>query len=143
MLLCYNAPVMNTFLVPEKTAVHAKGDGPAVQIEEASSRVFLLTLNVTQTIEQESLDLSIQGSGDGATWTPKALAAFPQKFYKGQHPLRLDLTTEPNVKFVRAHWEVSRWGRGVETPMFEFHISMRDVPADVLKEAEAEAKSLR
>jgi hypothetical protein len=133
---------MNTFLVPEKTVVHAKGDGPAVEIDASSSRVFLLTLHITEIIEQESLDIGIQGSADGVTWAPKALASYPQKFYKGQHPLLLDLTAETNLKFVRAHWEVGRWGRGLDTPTFEFHISMRDVPPDILKEAEAEAKSL-
>jgi hypothetical protein len=46
------------------------------------------------------------------------------------------------VKLVRAHWEVARWGRGPETPMFQFHVTLREVPADVLKEATAEARSL-
>src|SRR5437879_11651431 len=35
--LCYNSCVMiDTFLVPEKTAVKAKGDGPAVEVSAAS-----------------------------------------------------------------------------------------------------------
>jgi hypothetical protein len=44
------------------------------------------------------------------------------------------------VKFVRAHWEVARWGRGTETPMFEFGVTMKEVPASILKVAAAEAK---
>ena len=36
----------------------------------------------------------------------------------------------------------ARWGRGTETPMFEFGVSMKEVPAKILKEAMAEAKSL-
>ena len=48
----------------------------------------------------------------------------------------------PDVKFVRAHWEVARWGRGAETPMFEFDVRLKEVPADVLKEVQAEAKAL-
>jgi hypothetical protein len=43
---------------------------------------------------------------------------------------------------VRAHWEVARWGRGVETPMFEFGLRMKEIPADVLREAANEAKAL-
>ncbi len=73
---------------------------------------------------------------------PKPIATFPQKFYRGQHPLLLDLGEHSEVKFVRAHWEMSRWGRGSETPMFEFHVSMKEVPPDVLKEATAEARAL-
>jgi len=134
--------MIDTFLVPEKTVVNAKGDGPTVDVSSAANRVFLLTLNITNIIEQESLDVRILGSADGATWTPKPIALFPQKFYRAQHPMLLDITEHPEIKFVRAHWEVNRWGRGTETPMFEFHVTMREVPTEILKEAIAEAKAL-
>jgi hypothetical protein len=129
-------------LVPAKTTVTAKGDGPAVDVSGAANCVFLVTLSITKIIEQESLDVSIYGSADGAAWEAKSLAAFPQKFYCGESPLLLDLTTHPEVKFVRAHWEVARWGRGTDTPMFEFGVTMKEVPADILKEAAAEAKAM-
>lgn len=141
--LGYNALAMiDTFLVPEKTVVTAKGDGAAIAVSTAASRVFLLSLNITNIVEQESLDVSIYGSSDGTTWPPKPITNFPQKFYRAQHPLLLDLNEHKEVKFVRAHWEVSRWGRGSETPMFEFNVSIKEVPPDVLKEATAEAKAL-
>jgi hypothetical protein len=129
-------------LVAAKTVVTAKGDGAAVDVSAATSRVFLLTLNITNIIEQESLDVSIYGSADGAAWSPKAIAAFPQKFYRDQAVLLLDLTAHPEVKFVRAHWDVARWGRGTETAMFEFGVTMREVPASILKEAAAEARAM-
>jgi hypothetical protein len=128
------------FLVPEKTTVTAKGDGAGVDISAAQSRVFLLMLNIVNVIEQESLDVGVFGSADGTAWEAKALAAFPQKFYRGQHPLLLDLTQQPEIKFLRAHWEVNRWGRGVETPMFEFNLAVREVPASVLQETSAGKK---
>ena len=131
----------NTFLVPAQT-VTAKGDGPAVDLSGAASRVFLVTLAITQIIEQESIDVSIFGSADGATWDAKSLAAFPQKFYCGETPLLLDLTAHAGVKFVRAHWEVARWGRGTETPKFEFSVALKEIPANILKEATAEAKAM-
>jgi len=129
-------------LVPAKTVVSAKGDGAAVDVSSAGNRVFLVTLAITKIIEQESLDVSVYGSADGAAWGPKSLAAFPQKFYCGESPLLLDLTAHPEVKLVRAHWEVARWGRGTETPMFEFGVTLKEVPANILKEARAEAKAL-
>ncbi|HTS34534.1 MAG TPA: hypothetical protein VMH04_02615 [Candidatus Solibacter sp.] len=129
-------------LVPANTAVTAKGDGAAVDVSGASNRVFLVTLSITKIIEQESLDVSIFASADGATWSAKSIAAFPQKFYWGETPLLLDLTEHADVKFVRAHWEVARWGRGTETPMFEFGVTMREVPPDILRQATAEAKAL-
>ena len=132
---------IDTVLVPEQT-VTAKGDGPAVDVSGAASRAFLATLAITKIIEQESLGLSIFGSADGATWGAKSIAEIPQKFYCGETPLLLDLTAHPDVKFVRAHWEVARWGRGTETPMFEFGVSLKEIPANILKEATAEAKAL-
>ncbi len=129
--------MVETSLVPEKSTVTAKGDGPAVDIGGATNRVFLLTLSITRVIEQESLDVSIWGSADGANWGQKPLAAFPQKFYRGEHPLLLDLTNQPSVRFLRAHWEVNRWGRGDATPMFEFHVALKEVPAEILKETSA------
>jgi len=129
-------------LVPASTVASAKGDGPAVDVSGASQSVFLVTLAITRIIEQESLDLSIFGSADGSTWSAKPLTAFRQEFYCGETPLLLDLKSHPEVKFVRAHWEVARWGRGVETPMFEFGVTMKEVPAEILREAVAEAKAL-
>ncbi len=131
-----------TVLVPANTVATAKGDGAAIDVSSNSNRVFLLTLNITKIIEQESLDVSIYGSADGAAWEAKSITAFPQFFYAGETPLLLDLSATPSVKYVRAHWEVARWGRGTETPMFEFGVTMKEVPADILKEATAEAKAL-
>jgi hypothetical protein len=134
--------MIDTVLVDDKTVVNGKGDGPAVDLGGATGRVFLLTLEITKIIEQESLDLGVLGSADGATWGAKPLVSYPQKFYCGQSPLLLDLTPHPDVKFVRAHWEPARWGRGVETPMFEFGVRLREIPAEVLRQATAEAKAL-
>ena len=134
--------MIDSFLVPEKTVVNAKGDGPAVDVSSAANRVFLLSLNITDIVEQESLDVSIHGSADGTTWSPKPVTNFPQKFYQAQHPMLLDLTGHADIKFLRAHWEVSRWGRGSETPMFEFSVTVKEVPTEILKEATAEAKAM-
>ena len=134
--------MIDTVLVAEQTVVSAKGDGPAVDVSNAASRVFLLTLEIAKIIEQESLEVSIHGSSDAATWSAKPVVTFPQKFYVGQTPLLLDLNAHPEVKFVRAHWEVARWGRGTETPMFEFSLRLKEIPSDVLREAAAEAKVL-
>jgi hypothetical protein len=134
--------MIDTFLVPENTVVSAKGDGASVDVSSAANRVFLLSLNISEIVEQESLDVSIFGSADGASWGAKSLTYFPQKFYRAEHPMLLDLTAHPEVKFLRAHWEVARWGRGTEIPMFKFGVSIREVPGDILKAATAEAQAL-
>jgi len=134
--------MVDTVLVAAKTVVSAKGDGQAVDLSRAANRAFLLTLEITSIVEQESLDVSVFGSADGAVWGAKSLASFPQKFYRGESPLLLDLAPHADVKFVRAHWEVARWGRGTETPMFEFGVTLKEIPPEVLREAASEAKAL-
>jgi len=123
--------MMEAFLVPENTVVNAKGDGPALDVSHAAGRIFLLTLAITNIIEQESLDVGIYGSA----WDAKPVVAFPQKFYREEVPLLLNLTARPEIKFIRAHWDVARWGRGLETPMFEFCVTLREVPQEILAEA--------
>jgi hypothetical protein len=129
--------MLEAYLVPENTTVTEKGDGPPVDISAAGSRVFLLNLKITAIVEQESLDVAILGSPDGSAWGQKPIATFPQKFYRGEHPLLHDLSAQPDAKFLRAHWEVSRWGRGDTKPMFEFSVKLSEVPAEVLKETAA------
>ena len=87
--------MIDVSLVKGKIVATCKGDGPEVDLSDAGNRVFLVTLEITKIIEQESLDLSIYGSADGATWGAKSIAAFPQKFYCGESPLLLDLTAHP------------------------------------------------
>ncbi len=131
--------MIDTVLVAEKTVVTAKGDGPYVDLSGASGRVFLVSLEITQIIEQESLEVSIHGSVDGTTWDAKPIVTLPQRFYRGEFPVLLDLTGHPDVKFVRAHWEVARWGRGTETPRFEFSLQLKEIPPEMLREATAGA----
>ena len=47
------------------------------------------------------------------------------------------------AKFLRAHWEVNRWGRGPVTPSFEIGLRVREIPAELLQEARAEAAARR
>ena len=60
--------MIDTFLVHEKTVVNAKGDGLVLDVFGTANRVFLLTLDITNIIEQEALDVSVYGSADGAAW---------------------------------------------------------------------------
>lgn|SRR5579872_385417 len=133
--------MIDAFLVAEKTVATAKGDGPIVDVSSATGRVFLLTLAISRIIEQESLDVGINLSADGTAWDPKPTVSFPQKFYCGEYPLILDLKAHPDAKFARAHWEVARWGRGVEKPMFEFSVRMKEIPSEILREVHAAANA--
>jgi hypothetical protein len=127
--------MLDAFLVPANSIVTAKGDGEALEITSAVSRVFLLTLSITSVVEQEAIDIFVYTSADGATWEAKAVAGMEQKFYPGEYPLLVDLSEKPDAKFVRAHWDVYRWGRGSTAPQFQISVRLREVSAEVLREA--------
>lgn len=135
--------MLDALLVSANTVVTAKGDSALLDISEAANRVFLLTLSVSSIVEQEAIEVSLFTSADGTTWETKPVASLNQKFYLGEYPLLVDLSQAPSAKFVRAHWEVIRWGRGSTTPKFEISLRLREVPKEVLQEAEAEAHTRR
>jgi len=135
--------MLDAFLVPANTVITAKGDSSPLDISEAANRVFLLTLSITSIVEQEAIEVSVFTSADGTTWETKPAASLPQKFYPGEYPLLVDLSQSATAKFVRGHWEVSRWGRGSTTPKFEIGLRLREIPKEALQEAEAEAHTRR
>jgi hypothetical protein len=135
--------MLDAFLVSLKTVVTAKGDSEPLDVSAAANPVFLLTLSIGSIVEQEAIDVSLFTSADGVTWEAKPVASLPQKFYPGDYPLLVDLSQVANAKFVRAHWEVNRWGRGSTTPRFEIGIRLREVSKEALQEAEAEAQMRR
>ena len=47
--------MMDSFVVPAKTVVTAKGDSAAVEVSSASNPIFLLTLSITAVVEQGHL----------------------------------------------------------------------------------------
>ena len=135
--------MFDAFLVPEKTIITAKGDSQSVDVTAASSRTFLLTLSIASIVEQESIEISLFTSADGNTWDVKPVFNSPPKFYVGEYPMLVDLSAAPEAKFVRAHWEVSRWGRASTTPRFEIALRLREVSQPDLLEAQAEAQARR
>jgi len=120
---------MNLNLVPPHSRVTASGNGEAFDVSSSSSRTFLCTLEIAEQIEQESIDMSIFVSADGQTWPAKPFLMLPQQFYKGRTRLLLDLTMHPEVRFIRAHWDLNRWGRVAPTPMFVISFQLEEVPA--------------
>ena len=109
------------FLVPE-TTVREAGTGPAFSLDRQQGGTLILTLGITRIIEQESLDLSMWGSADGADWGTKPLVSFPQKFYCGTYQLLLDLSAHPETRYLRAQWQANRWGKGDPKPLFTVYL---------------------
>ena len=121
--------MLPAFLVPE-TTVHENGAGPVLEIRDTRDAI-LLTMGIERVVEQESLLVGIYGSADGITWDTAPLIEFPQKFYTGTSAVVLDTAAYPEVRFIRAQWKTTRWGRGSKTPTFQFYIFAEAMPAAV------------
>ncbi|MBM3763059.1 MAG: hypothetical protein FJW36_22790 [Acidobacteria bacterium] len=105
---------MAAFLLA-KQVITANGTGPAMEVEPGTK--LQLTMEILNVVEQESVEVRIEGSEDGETWMEKPLAAFPQKFYPGASAMLVSAT-----RFIRARWLVNRWGRGSLAPRFELYL---------------------
>ncbi len=119
------------FLLPE-TTVREAGAGPVTDLGANQGEVLLLTLGITRIVEQESLDLAIWGSPDGKEWGGKPLIAFPQKFYCGTYQLVLDLSERPEIRCLRAQWQLNRWGRGDSTPLFDIYVFVKELKPAIM-----------
>jgi len=120
---------MEIALIPQGTRVEENGYGPAVDIRASQSRTFFCLLTIADQIEQESADVSIWGSAGGETWSASPLLKLPQQFYRGETRAVLDLSLAPEVNFIRAGWELNRWGRVAPTPLFVLGLRLVEVPA--------------
>ena len=117
--------MLPNFLVQE-TIIREAGTSPELSVESTSGGLLLLTLGITRIIEKQSLDLTVWGSADNADWGTKPLISFPQKFYCGTYQLLLDLSQQPDIKYLRDKWQVSRWGRGDPKPLFGIYLFVQD-----------------
>lgn len=115
-------------LIPPATRMETNGEGAPFDVSASATRTFLCRLTITDQIEQESLDVSIWGSPDGQNWGAKPLLKLPQQFYRGETKMVLDLSLRPEIKFIRAKWELTRWGRVAPTPMFVAGLDLEEVP---------------
>lgn len=116
-------------LIPQDTLVKENGYGAAVDIRASQTRTFFCVMNITDQIEQESVDVSIWGSADGENWGAQPILKLPQQFYRGETRAVLELTLVPEINFIRAGWELNRWGRVAPLPMFVLGLSTKEIPA--------------
>jgi hypothetical protein len=123
--------MLPAFLQTE-TTVREAGTGPELDLGDSRGVLLMLTLGITRIVEQESLDVSIWGSADNTDWGAKPLVAFPQKFYCGTYQILLDLAAHPDVRYLRAKWQVQRWGKGDPKPLFGMYLFIQEVQRHVL-----------
>jgi hypothetical protein len=127
--------VMELDLIAAATRLTVNGEGASHDIGASETRTFLCTMVISDQIEQESMDISIWGSADGQNWGAKPLLMMPQRFYRGETRQVLDLSLKPEIRFIRAKWELLRWGRVAPHPMFVVGFHLSEVPAFAAKGA--------
>jgi hypothetical protein len=116
-------------LIPQGTLLQENGNGESVDIRESTSRTFYCIMLIREQIEQESVDVAVWGSADGENWGTHPLLKLPQQFYRGETRAVLELSFAPEVNFIRAGWELNRWGRVAPLPMFVLGLHLAEVPA--------------
>lgn len=116
------------FTLPE-TVVREDGCSPEIALEASAGRVLMLTLGITRVLERETLEVSIQGSRDRSMW--QRVAAFPKKSYCGTYSLLMDLSGQPEMRYLRIQWNVNRWDNAMQKPVFAFSISGEELRARV------------
>jgi hypothetical protein len=128
-------------LIPPGTLLQENGHGEAVEIRGSATRTFFFTMLIREQIEQESVDVSIWGSADGANWGTQPLLKLPQQFYRGETRAVLELTLVPEVNFIRAGWDLNRWGRVAPLPMFVLGLHLLEIPAMPLHAPRSQASA--
>jgi hypothetical protein len=120
---------MELDLIAPQSLLETNAEGEAAEVGGSATRTFLCTLMISNQIEQESLDVSIWGSADGQSWGAQPILRLPQRFYRGETRAVLELAFRPEVKFIRAKWELNKWGRGAPVPTFRAGLHLAEIPA--------------
>ena len=116
-------------LIPPGTRLTASGEGQPFDISGSQTRTFICSMEITDQMEQESVDISVWGSADGQDFGKLPLLKMPQRFYRGETRQVLDLSLKPEVRFIRARYDLTRWGRVAPHPMFVLGFQVSEIPA--------------
>ena len=112
------------FLLPE-TTVREAGAGPEISLGNQQGESLILTLGITRIVEQQSIESQFGAPPTASDWGAKPVASFPQKFYCGTYQIVVDFTDRPHVRYLRAQWQVNRWGKGDSKPLFGIYVFMQ------------------
>jgi hypothetical protein len=116
-------------LIPPGTRLTSNGEGQPFDISASQTRTFICSMEITDQMEQESVDISVWGSADGQDFGKMPLLKMPQRFYRGETRQVLDLSLKPEIRFIRAKYDLARWGRVAPHPMFVLGFQVSEIPA--------------
>ena len=96
--------------------VYGSGTGPYLDLGEARGKPLSLTLTITRMMERHTLDISIWGSKDNVDWGRRPLSRLPHRYYCGTYCTEVDLSADPEVRYLRVEYNLGGWWRGNEAP---------------------------
>ena len=110
-----------------------KGDGmgPVVPLDDYCSKLLVLTLGITDVVERTGLTVSVWGSKDQNEWGSGPLLTFRQRQYCGVYSVLLNMASYMDLRYLRVHWNMNRWGRGERIPQFGFEVFAEESGARV------------
>ncbi len=111
---------MTSVIVLPESVARQDGTSEVFNLEANRGKPLLLTLGITRIIQEESLEVAIWGSADAENW--KLLQVFPRKCYCGTYSVQLDLTRQPEIRYLRAQWTMDCWRQGDAVPLFGFYL---------------------
>ena len=112
-------------LIPE-TTIRGVGEGPILSVAQRRTGVLNMSLGILRGSENESLRIAIWGSADGKDWGPEPLMSFSRKFYCGTYSGFLDISGRPEIRYLRAAWNVKRWGKENSVPSFTVQLCIAE-----------------
>ena len=113
------------------------GAGPVVALNEFCSKLLVVTLDITNVVERTGLTVSLWGSADQVSWGAKPLITFRQRQYCGVYSVLLNLATHGDIRYLRVHWSMNRWGKTQRTPLFGFEVFVQESGARISSSAVA------
>jgi len=100
------------------------GEGPAIELGALRGKLARITIGINDVLEQEGLAISVWGSPNGTDWGVAPLLSLPRKSYCGDYNAFVNLARHPAVRFLRAEWRMSRWGKRESGLMFGFYVAI-------------------
>jgi len=99
------------FLLPE-TTVREAGAGRKSALANQQGETLILTLGITRIVEQESSTSPSGARRTGRIGAPGRWSRFRRSSTAARNQMSIDLSQHPEVKHLRAKWQVNRWGKG-------------------------------
>jgi hypothetical protein len=107
------------------------GAGPAVDLDDYRGKLLVVTLNLSAVVERTGLTVSVWGSPDQIEWGSQPLITLRQRQYCGVYSALLNLARRPDIRSLRAEWNMSRWGKGERIAQFGFQVFLEESGARV------------